>query len=425
MKTQRFFFIVFLVGIISLSHSQTVTIGTQIWMSKNLDVTTFRNGDTIQEAKTTEEWNKAFWNHEPAWCFFNNDPKNGEKSGKLYNWYAVSDARSLAPEGWHIPSENEYKILRNCIDKNGNAGKKMKSICGWSDNGNGTNESGFSAIPVGTRSSQGNSWFSIGTRSGWWCSNEINPNEAWCFELSSYSDDMNQTYLNKGFGNTVRCLSDQPSPNFIQNNLNSTETNFNQISDSINQTINIGNQRWMSKNLDVGSFRNGNRIPEAKSKKEWEKARKKQRPVWCYYNFDPKNGEKFGKLYNWYAVNNPHGLAPEGFHIPSNEEWSTLTNYLGDGDVAGVKMKSTHDWIDPNTCFNGCGTNSSGFSGLPGGGCSNNGYFANLAEHGYWWSNSENNSVSAWAFRLNCLVGLDNRNYIDKAAGLSVRCIKD
>jgi uncharacterized protein (TIGR02145 family) len=90
---------------------ESVTIGEQTWMTKNLDVSTFRNGDTIPHAQTEDEWLKAGENKQPAWCYFKNDPRNGENYGKLYNWYAVNDSRGLAPEGWHIPNRDEYVEL--------------------------------------------------------------------------------------------------------------------------------------------------------------------------------------------------------------------------------------------------------------------------------------------------------------------------
>ena len=98
-----------------LSNAQTVTIGTQVWMTKNLDVATFRNGDPIPEAKSNEEWEKAGENKQPAWCYYDNDPANGAKYGKLYNWYAVNDPRGLAPEGWHVPSIDEWDECLNQI----------------------------------------------------------------------------------------------------------------------------------------------------------------------------------------------------------------------------------------------------------------------------------------------------------------------
>jgi uncharacterized protein (TIGR02145 family) len=85
--------------------AQQIKIGTQIWATRNLDASTFRNGDTIPEAKTDEEWKAAGNDKKPAWCYYNNDPANGKKYGKLYNYYAVKDKRGLAPEGWHIPSD--------------------------------------------------------------------------------------------------------------------------------------------------------------------------------------------------------------------------------------------------------------------------------------------------------------------------------
>ena len=100
----------------NLSYSQTVKIGAQVWMTKNLDVSAFRNGDPILEAKTNEEWIKAGQNEQPAWCYYNNDPKNWLKFGKLYNWYAVIDSRGIAPEGWRVPSIKDCEILFKSLD---------------------------------------------------------------------------------------------------------------------------------------------------------------------------------------------------------------------------------------------------------------------------------------------------------------------
>ena len=108
---KKIFFLVILLFYAKLNQAQSVTIGKQVWMTKNLDVGTFRNGYPIPEAKTNEEWVNAGLNKQPAWCYYQNDPTNGEKYGKLYNWYAVNDSRGLTPEGWHIPSENEWEIL--------------------------------------------------------------------------------------------------------------------------------------------------------------------------------------------------------------------------------------------------------------------------------------------------------------------------
>ena len=94
------------------------------------------------------------------------------------------------------------------------------------------------------------------------------------------------------------------------------------------KTVVIGNQTWMAENLNVGRFRNGELIPEAKTLEEWQEAIDEKKPAWCYYDNDIKKGELYGKLYNWYAVNDPRGLAPLGWHIPTINEWNNLNNYL-------------------------------------------------------------------------------------------------
>ena len=182
--------------------------------------------------------------------------------------------------------------------------------------------------------------------------------------------------------------------------------------------VTIGKQVWMSENLNVDKFRNGDPILEAKTDEEWGTAYENQQPAWCYYNNDPANGEKYGKLYNWYAVNDKRGLAPFGYHIPSDEEWTILTDYLG-RDVAGTKMKSTSGWKE-----NGNSSNESGFSGLPGGYRDSGGTFGYVGEVGSWWSSTENDTASAW-YRSLYSNGDVGRYGFTKEDGLSVRCLRD
>jgi len=93
-----------------------IKIGDQIWADRNLNVNHFRNGEPIPQAISNEEWIEAGDNKQPAWCHYDNDPENGKKYGKLYNWYAVNDPRGLAPEGWEVPTDDEWKILEGTID---------------------------------------------------------------------------------------------------------------------------------------------------------------------------------------------------------------------------------------------------------------------------------------------------------------------
>jgi uncharacterized protein (TIGR02145 family) len=122
--------------------------------------------------------------------------------------------------------------------------------------------------------------------------------------------------------------------------------------------VKIGNQRWMAENLNVSTYRNGDSIPQVKNGAEWEKLKT---GAWCYYENKTENGSKYGKLYNWYAVNDARGLAPLGFHIPSDEEWEQLIKNLGSKE-AGAKIKAKKGWKSNEEA-----TNETGFSGLPGG----------------------------------------------------------
>ena len=183
------------------------------------------------------------------------------------------------------------------------------------------------------------------------------------------------------------------------------------------QDVRIGNQVWTSKNLDVSKFRNGEAIPLAKTKAEWELAGKKMQPAWCYYENKTANGTTYGKLYNWYAVNDARGLAPKGYHIPTDAEWTILTDNLG--EEAGTKMKSTSGWKNE-----GNGSNSIGFAGLPGGCRTNDGRFCNIGNNGYWWSSSGHNVFFAWCHNLFSNNGNVYRNDYLEQDGYSVRCLR-
>ena len=184
------------------------------------------------------------------------------------------------------------------------------------------------------------------------------------------------------------------------------------------QTITIGTQVWTSKNLDVSTYRNGDVIPQIQ---DWEAWRNLTTGAWCYYNNNASNGTKYGKLYNWYAVHDPRGLAPNGYHIPSDAEWTNLSAYLGGG--AGTKMKSTSGWYN-----SGNGTNSTGFSGLPGGSRHPfNGQFYAIDESGNWWSFTESkyDTENASYHILDRASGILDKSNGNKHSGYSVRCIKD
>jgi uncharacterized protein (TIGR02145 family) len=193
------------------------------------------------------------------------------------------------------------------------------------------------------------------------------------------------------------------------------------------QNVTVGTQVWMVQNLNVDKFRNGDPITEAKTDAEWEAAGKNGKPAWCYINNDSTNGGKYGKLYNWYAVNDPRGLAPKGWHIPTDNEWLTLTEYLGGEQKAGAKMKSKTGWPDHvNVTKNTNIINKSGFSGLPFG--YRGQFFGKYPFVGpgvKWWSSTEGSVSDAWYRSLEYSNDAVFRSKYPKDFGLSIRCVRD
>jgi uncharacterized protein (TIGR02145 family) len=199
----------------------------------------------------------------------------------------------------------------------------------------------------------------------------------------------------------------------------SSWTNMIGGSATASTTVAIGGQIWQNSNLEVATYRNGDVIPQVTDATAWGGL---TTGAWCYYNNDSANGAIYGKLYNWYAVNDPRGLAPTGFHIPTDAEWTTLTTTLGGGSVAGGKMKSIGIWDMPNIDA----TNESGFSALPGGYRVFNGtFFDNVNSNGYWWSFSQSDSTNAWLRSLDYDYYSVNRYNSLKRVGYSVRCLRD
>jgi len=181
-------------------------------------------------------------------------------------------------------------------------------------------------------------------------------------------------------------------------NNNTNTTTVSDIDGNVYQTVTICNKTWTKSNLNVSHYRNGDLIPQVTNTAEWDNL---TTGAWCYYRNNNANGAIYGKLYNWYAVNDPRGLAPEGWHIPSQVEWTSIINCLGGGNPggAGGKMKEAgyDHWVFPNAGA----TNSSGFTALPGDLRTNLG-FANNGDgtSGNWWSSSQYNTIDSFKFDL-------------------------
>jgi len=188
------------------------------------------------------------------------------------------------------------------------------------------------------------------------------------------------------------------------------------------KTLVISNKVWMAENLNVSHYRNGDAIPEAKSIADWDRYCESKTGCWCYYNFSAANGHKYGKLYNWYAVDDKRGLAPSGWHVPKNEEWLVFTNIPNLGVRPGLGMKSTRGW--GNGDVNCSGSNDTGFTGLPAGILAN-GNFESLGLIGQWWCSTESEVNFARTRSLWC--DSDDLWLMNtlKQCGSSVRCVKD
>jgi uncharacterized protein (TIGR02145 family) len=184
----------------------------------------------------------------------------------------------------------------------------------------------------------------------------------------------------------------------------------------------------MAENLRTTKYRDGSNIPVVTDNTQWAN-NNTTLPMMCWYNNDQATytANKFGALYNWYAINpatnGNKNVCPTGWHVPTDVEWTTLTTFLGGESVAGGKMKSTGTqyWLSPNTDA----TNSSGFSGLPGGYRGGSGAFGDIGNFGGWWSSTENDADDAWYRGLGYSYGDVYRNNTIKSFGFSVRCVRD
>lgn len=189
------------------------------------------------------------------------------------------------------------------------------------------------------------------------------------------------------------------------------------IDGNIYHTVTIGTQVWMMENLNTTRYRNGDTIINATI---WNDS---TNGAYCNYDNNSINGQIYGKLYNWFAVNNNRNIAPIGWRVPTDNDWRILVDYL-DSSVAGGKLKEadTIHWESPNAGAN----NSSGFTALPGGYRSSYGSFDGIGNSGYWWTSSEYlDTTKAWYYSMN-----HNWAYVisyvsDKRKGFSIRCIKE
>ena len=232
----------------------------------------------------------------------------------------------------------------------------------------------------------------------------------------------------------IGCSTQNPNPN---NNGNNIQTyiqgpNVTDFDGNVYPSVINCNQTWTSKNLNVSRYRNGDAIPQVTDPAQWQML---TTGAWCYYNNDPTMGAIYGKLYNWYSVNDVRGLAPMGWHVSTATDWKKLvicinpiadtlcSNIVCDDHIAGGALKEigTIHWLSPNTAA----TNISGFNGLPGG-TLGDGNFSKLGQAGYWWTadlSMQNFFARFRSLYYNGATIIGDQE--QKWEGLSVRLVKD
>ncbi|MCF8460873.1 MAG: hypothetical protein K9G46_09120 [Flavobacteriales bacterium] len=185
--------------------------------------------------------------------------------------------------------------------------------------------------------------------------------------------------------------------------------------------VTIGSQCWMGENLKTSKFRDGSQIAQVTDGEQWKNL---STPAFCFYNNDNSNNDTYGKLYNWFTIEDPRGVCPTGWHVPSDAEYAVLTKYLGSADdVAGGRLKEagTLHWDAPNEAA----SNSSGFTGLPAGMRFQEGQFDHMGKNGLFWSSRRESESLAFYLTLTYNSAASYRTYIYKRSGFSCRCVKD
>ena len=189
---------------LSAQEFETIQIGNQTWMQENLDVERFRNGDLIPKVSDFEEWRKSYENEQPAWCYYENDSILGQKHGKLYNWYAVTDPRGLSPVGFHVPNKDEWEILFDTFKDTAIA----NSIDFWKNDVQ-NDHKGFRAIPSGGRFEEAavEIFYYLNAEAWWWTTTEMDQHMAFCVSYNMKYDARISDYY-KHTGMSVRCMKD-------------------------------------------------------------------------------------------------------------------------------------------------------------------------------------------------------------------------
>lgn len=250
----------------------------------------------------------------------------------------------------------------------------------------------------------------------------------WDFGDGTSSTETGPTHIYTTAGSITVSLSAYSGLAFDEKQIiielsNPPASTVNDLDGNSYPTVQIGNQTWMASNLKSTHYQNGDPIPLVTDNMEWDTLMLSSIGAYCEYDNTSWYTLAYGNLYNYYAVVDGRNLCPLGTHVPSDAEWSTLGTYLGGDNIAGGALKDTGTvyWTSPNIGA----TNSSGFTGLPGGYRLYDGSYSSMHTYGYWWTSTSYDSSYAW-FRslINTYESLNPSN-LSKISGMSVRCVKD
>ena len=378
---------------------KTVKIGDQVWMAENLNY---------------KSLNSFCYNDDDSYC---------SKYGRLYIWSAATVA---CPDGWHLPSQEEWELLLKTTGDSTGAGKILKSAEGWRNNSDndGTDGVSFSALPAGYRSPEGHS-SEEGSYANFWSSTEYDSANVNFMFLNYSMDNALVLRFGKYYGASVRCLRgagssvELPSGEIVRSSDVKNGAMIDSRDGQTYNTVTIGSQTWMAENLNYALLNSH-----------------------CYNN-EANNCTKYGRLYTFGAVMDSagtfstngvgcgngvgcsptypvRGICPEGWHLPSNDEWNTLLSAVGGQSVAGLALKSTTGWS-----YVGENSDAYSFTALPAGQRGSGGSSDKILDEAHFWSSTWNNSGFGYTMYLYsrndyALIRQVFRDYF-----FSVRCLKD
>jgi uncharacterized protein (TIGR02145 family) len=365
---------------------RTVNIGDKTWMAENLN---YKIGN--------------------SWCYENYESACN-KYGRLYDW---NTAMAACPDGWYLPNRDEWSKFMLDVGGVRNherpvyydydfAGKNIKSKNGWDENGNGTDDFGFSALPGGYRYHYYNGIFrNINLSGGWWSATEAGKldlffiDSAYAWGLGFNSDYVSESIVFKDCGFSVRCAKGSGYGDSKVANKGRSGSFIDHRNGKEYRTVEIGNQTWMAENLNYAVDSS-----------------------WCYNNNDSYCAT-YGRLYSFDAALE---ACPGGWHVPSRSDWDYLINVSAGKYLAGYKLKSKSGWDN-----NGNGTDEFEFSALPGGYRDEDRQFREAGARGNWWSSTDYGKGSLFYYYrdMNFLNVNSFEGRQEGINGLSVRCIKN